>query len=362
VKSQVESWSILNLPFEETQNPNAKGTPRTGGSEFDPRMDASAPKRETDVSLAGSHNDARDQSHIDELPTSGADTKNKSHSKNFNEKVPTAAGPSTVALEDEKTACLTFDPLMCLFCLHRSSGLDENLIHMQTAHGLSIPDQGRLYSLESFIHYLFTIIFEFNECLYCGVIKGSAKGVQQHMLTKGHCKTSTPQKESDIRHLYDFSDSEEEGEDDLGTFDTKADNTDRENLANSNEAFVRISSGKTLGHRLTARGSRQPSHQAGSAKSSRCEAPGNNEVTTVLNTGGSGTRLRARGQLTTRTNDERALVGVPEWQRRAIRAGEKKILKVEIRARNRYEAAVQRAADERPDLRQRRVTRVPGSI
>jgi pre-60S factor REI1 len=361
VKRQVESWSLVDPPLEETQNPNAKGTSRTGGSEFDVRMDASVPKQETDVGLARSHNDARDQRHIDELP-SGADAKNKSHSKNFNEKVPTAAGSSTVALEDEEIACVTFDPSMCLFCLHHSSDLDESFTHMQTAHGLSIPNQDRLFRLDSFVHYLFTIIFEFNECLYCGVTKGSAKGIQQHMLTKGHCKTSTPRNESDIRHFYDFSDAEDEGEDDLGTFDTKADNIDRENLINSNEAFMRISSGKTLGHRLTARRPRQPSHQAGHAKSSGCKAPRNSEVTTVLNTEGSGTRLRARRQLTTRTNDERALVGVPEWQRRAIRATEKKMLKVEIMARNRYEAAVQRAADERPDLRKRRVTRVPDSV
>ena len=63
-----------------------------------------------------------------------------------------------------------------------------NLAHMSAAHGLHIPSIDRITHLDSFMTYLATIVYEWHECLYCGVEKGNAQSVQTHMRDKGHCK------------------------------------------------------------------------------------------------------------------------------------------------------------------------------
>lgn len=343
------------------------GTPRTRDSELDvPTSNQFPSKQQSDGSLVGNYDNVKDRRYSEELAKSSADNSDRPRKgQNSRHELPAVGETSNFDVtvpEDQNIVYSIFNPSLCLFCVHHTSGLDETLVHMQTRHGLSIPEQDRLIHLESFIRYLFTVVFDFNECIYCGVTKGTAKGVQQHMLTKAHCKISKPEKGSEYLDFFDLSDAEGDDENDVGPAITEELSIDRDSLIKSAEDFVRLSSGRTLGHRLTKRGPRHTPLQGGHGKSIGDEKISSDDATTVSNTEGSEPPPRARGQLMSRTNDDKALVGVPEWQRRALRAAEKKMVRVEIRARNRYEAAVQRAADQRPDLRRRRVTRVPDSV
>jgi pre-60S factor REI1 len=94
-------------------------------------------------------------------------------------------------------------PTRCLFCNVNSQTLDANMEHMASSHGLSIPSTDQISDIESFLSYLAVIVYKYNECLYCGVEKGSVDAVQTHMRDKGHCKI-------DPAELTDFLDTEEE--------------------------------------------------------------------------------------------------------------------------------------------------------
>jgi pre-60S factor REI1 len=80
---------------------------------------------------------------------------------------------------------------------------------MSTTHGLYIPSPDRLYDLESFLTYLGRLVFEWHECLYCGVEKGSLEGVQTHMRDKGHCKV----KMEDMQEFWEEESGTEEDDD-----------------------------------------------------------------------------------------------------------------------------------------------------
>jgi pre-60S factor REI1 len=97
----------------------------------------------------------------------------------------------------------------CLFCNLDAPTLDANVYHMSSLHSLFIPSQERLSDIESFLGYLATIIFEWKECLYCSLKKGSVDGVQTHMRDKGHCMIRLSA-ESELLDFWELSDSENE--------------------------------------------------------------------------------------------------------------------------------------------------------
>ncbi|KAI1476850.1 hypothetical protein K445DRAFT_312514 [Daldinia sp. EC12] len=82
-----------------------------------------------------------------------------------------------------------FDPGTCLFCAQESDLLDDNMLHMASAHGFSLPFQEFLaVDLEMVVEYLHFIIYGYRECICCGKRRSTIEGVQQHMVAKGHCR------------------------------------------------------------------------------------------------------------------------------------------------------------------------------
>jgi pre-60S factor REI1 len=80
------------------------------------------------------------------------------------------------------------NPARCLFCLHESSAIGANILHMKTIHGFHITDAEKLQEgLEALLWYLDLVINRFYSCLYCGHAKHSAEAARAHMLDKGHC-------------------------------------------------------------------------------------------------------------------------------------------------------------------------------
>lgn len=234
------------------------------------------------------------------------------------------------ALGSEATLMLV--PSICLFCKFEAGTLDLNIDHMQSKHGLFIPDQEYLVDLESFVGYLFTVITNFNECLYCGSIKNSAEAARQHMMSKGHCKLK-PDPGSEYEDFYDVA--SDVGASNLDTSIEDKENTSQILVATDNS--LHLLSGRILGHRSQARYYRQ--HTPIRGKSAERNAI---EDSTEIVEDSRNTR---RQLATTRARGDMGMTGVPELQKRALRAVENKMLKMEVRARNHYRAGLEKMAN-----------------
>ncbi|KAG9242785.1 C2H2 type zinc-finger-domain-containing protein [Calycina marina] len=103
-----------------------------------------------------------------------------------------------------------FEEPDCLFCLHVSVDLDENLDHMSTAHDFVFPEQDRLNDMSPFLSYLHVLI-TFYECLYCGAVS-SGEGVKTHMIDKSHCKFDVKNPElAEFYEIFPATDIRESG-------------------------------------------------------------------------------------------------------------------------------------------------------
>ncbi|PMD47175.1 hypothetical protein L207DRAFT_575970 [Hyaloscypha variabilis F] len=244
---------------------------------------------------------------------------------------------SITFLSNEAQSVPQFVPSRCLFCTITSPKMELNIQHMQKEHGLFIPDQEYLIDLETFLKYLFTIITEFNECLYCAKIKDSAVAIRQHMISKGHCNLR-PDAGSEYEEFYDVASDED-----------AASGAEIEGREKSPEVLVPIDnelhlpSGRTLGHRSQARYYKQ--NKTTTDKSAERKA--------IKDTPESSRAVGINKQLATR-NANMGMIGVPESKRRALRVFEKKMLKRQTRAQNQYRAAVEKGANKqkffKPDV------------
>ncbi|KUJ24340.1 uncharacterized protein LY89DRAFT_573032 [Mollisia scopiformis] len=237
----------------------------------------------------------------------------------------------------------TFIPSACLFCKYDSKSLDLNVAHMQKKHGLFIADQDYLLDLETFIGYLFTVISQFHECLYCGSIKSSEEAARSHMISKGHCNLK-PDPGSEYEDFYEVASDIEDEDLEAGAKEGKSPEF---LVPDDNE--LRLPSGRILGHRSQARYYRQ--HTPASGKSPERKAIEDGKESGESNQEqAEGSRNTSR-QLTTRTRGEMGMVGVSEAKKRAVMAVEKKMLKAEIRAKSDYRAGLERLGNKQKYFR-----------
>ena len=100
----------------------------------------------------------------------------------------------------------------CLFCTNESPSIQENLIHMYSAHSFFIPDAEYLVDLSGLISYLGEKVAVGNVCLFCNEKSReyrSLQAVRQHMLDKSHCKIAYESSDDrlEISDFYDFTSS-----------------------------------------------------------------------------------------------------------------------------------------------------------
>lgn len=77
-----------------------------------------------------------------------------------------------------------FNDQQCLFCNKFFGSFDSNVSHMQTAHGLFIPNKEHLIvDLDTLFSYLHLVIFVYNECICCGIQRNTTLAVQHRKLT-----------------------------------------------------------------------------------------------------------------------------------------------------------------------------------
>ena len=212
----------------------------------------------------------------------------------------------------------------CLFCTKDSDSLETNLEHMSLEHGLYIPEVDHLSSLETIIRYLRTVITEYNECLYCGMIKQSAEGIRQHMLDKGHCMINL-EREPELLEFWEFSGSDGDDTDDEETPNSRAQKTDKAGSRDLSQGEYTLPSGKVVGSKSRAREARIFARRTASAAketSSRMitegpidntdETPSADPAELLVRIHG-GTQDRAVA-----VRDARGLVGISDQQMRSL--------------------------------------------
>ncbi|KAF2262214.1 hypothetical protein CC78DRAFT_545974 [Lojkania enalia] len=233
-------------------------------------------------------------------------------------------------------------PTQCLFCNLDSPTLNANMDHMSSVHGLFIPSPDQLSDMESFLGYLAIIIFKYNECLYCGLEKGTVDGVQTHMRDKGHCMIKM-NAESELLDFWELSDSGDEGQ-----------NEDEERTKSAaikiSETEMRLPSGVVINSRSdttqlrTKPGLAQSRTKGSQYRIKRAEMK-------AITAGENHERADEKQNRPSRSNDRRVavrgemgLAGIPESQRRALQITEKKMKRREVVAK----AAQRYAAEQEP--------------
>lgn len=277
-------------------------------------------RRYTDLEAWQTH--LKSQHHIQSVSSAGSITSEKGSFDEFE------TGLRRGQEEEER-----FSPSHCLFCNLESSDLEDNLAHMSHAHSFFIPDIDHLFDVESFLGYLFSIIAEFNECLFCESVRNTKVAVQDHMRGKGHCRLNFENEQHQLHQFYD-SDYEEDEEDEK-----------------TNEAVelegdeLRLPSGRVLGHRSKARYFRQ--HH--SKESSGSELTSSLHPPPLEPTNSESENLPAKSterQLVMRAGTSTSIVGLSDLQQRALRAVEKKIIKTETRVANEYQHVLDKGGNK----------------
>ncbi|KAI9726726.1 MAG: hypothetical protein M1828_000582 [Chrysothrix sp. TS-e1954] len=106
----------------------------------------------------------------------------------------------------------------CLFCALISQDLEANVHHMQHRHGMFIPERPYLVDLSGLVTWLEERVCVLHECLRCGMIKRTTKGIKTHMRDKGHCMIDFESEEQivEIGQFYDFTSTYSDDEEDDG--------------------------------------------------------------------------------------------------------------------------------------------------
>ncbi|KAG4438289.1 hypothetical protein IFR05_006224 [Cadophora sp. M221] len=174
------------------------------------------------------------------------------------------------------------------------------------------------------------------------------------MVDKGHSRLADDAAASEeFEDFFDFSDMESEEED-----SEEVDVSRKTNIAHQNEATeLHLPSGRTLTHRSKARSFHQNHVPAKLATQKTIEA--NTKDTHIpkslsTSTPGNAPDRRATMSLQRSENANKGMIGVSELEKRGVRALEKKMLKMEVRARNVYQARVERGGNRqkffKPDV------------
>ena len=262
------------------------------------------------------------------------------------EKTSSNTQPHKVATERDHT------PLQCLFCSIDSPTMDDNVEHMFKVHGMFLPNQEELEDAEGLLSYLFNIVSEFHECLYCGKTKETAEAIRSHMIDKGHCKVAF---DEELDQFYEFEcESEDGAEEEIVGEDEKHVDADKtsppleHDFHPDSDHELRLPSGRVLGHRSLSRYYRQNLHSY-PTPSERAER---RAITAAEAANGDNPMPDPPGrQLTTSARSEMGMVGVSEYEKRALRATEKKALKEETRARSEHEWRVNKESNHQKHYR-----------
>jgi pre-60S factor REI1 len=149
------------------------------------------------------------------------------------------------------------DITSCLFCQKDNGTLEANVLHMTKEHSFFIPDAEYLQDLEGLVEYLGEKVGVGLRCLWCcdtGKRFKTLLSVQQHMVTKGHCKMRLEAGETLLEYVdfYDYSPSYPDG-----STAEKDSEVELKELVVDEDMQLVLPSGATVGHRSLAKYYRQ---------------------------------------------------------------------------------------------------------
>ncbi|KAF2652741.1 hypothetical protein K491DRAFT_604281 [Lophiostoma macrostomum CBS 122681] len=228
----------------------------------------------------------------------------------------------------------------CLFCNLDSPTLNANIDHMSCTHSLFIPWPEHLSDIESFLGYLAVTIFEYKECLYCGLKKGTVDGVQTHMRDKGHCMIKMDAN-SELLDFWELSDSDEDDQkEELGGKKPAA--------IKLSETEMRLPSGAVISSRSdTTQLRARPALEQSRTRSLQHRIRRDDKRT--ITAGDDQDAADDDHSRPSRSHDHRVavrgemgLIGVPEGQMRALQITEKKMKRREAVAKAAYRHAMER--------------------
>jgi pre-60S factor REI1 len=223
---------------------------------------------------------------------------------------------------------------------------------MKKTHGMFIAYETDPDDVEGLLYYLFMIISDFHECLYCGKVKENVASIRSHMIDKGHCIFAFTE---DLEQFYESWNVSE----DNANVNTDPDNTLKagadaaedhptdnitqqpHDLHPDSEHGLHLPFGRTLGHRSMSRYYRQNLH----FYPTPAERAERRTITAGTPDGELPPQLLSGRQLATTSRSEMGMIGVGEFERRVLRATEKKTLKQETRARGRGEWKINKEAN-----------------
>jgi pre-60S factor REI1 len=234
--------------------------------------------------------------------------------------------------------CQPLPATHCLFCNLDFPTLDANMEHMSGEHGLFIPSPERLSDTGTLLKFLAFVIFEYKECLYCGLVKSTVEGVQTHMRDKGHCMISLDV-ESELHDFWDPIDSEGD-EDNQPTESAAIKFSDTEMRlpsgiiinSRSDVAQLRVRSGltssrtKSSQHRTRIAETRPAITAGEETQDTRDEQPQTHSKS-------SDRRVAVRGEL--------GFIGLSDGAKRALMVTEKKMMKREAIAKSAHRHAME---------------------
>lgn len=83
----------------------------------------------------------------------------------------------------------------CIYCNAQHDSLEDDIQHMFQKHGLYIPNRKNLKDLSGLIQFLWEVISIDNVCLNCGFIGKTLESIQDHCISKAHCRIPYEHKE-----------------------------------------------------------------------------------------------------------------------------------------------------------------------
>lgn len=136
---------------------------------------------------------------------------------------------------------LPVGPHICIFSNKTFDTTDDCVAHMATEYGFFIPDSEYLTDLDGLLTYLGEKVKLGHLCLYCHKMFVDGHAVQNHMVSKSHCKIAyeTEIDESELCDFYDFS----------STYEDAASDEEDETMEVTHTGELKLPDGKVLGHR-----------------------------------------------------------------------------------------------------------------
>jgi pre-60S factor REI1 len=233
--------------------------------------------------------------------------------------------------EDTKTSLAKnsdFSPLSCIFCNQSSISLDANLAHMGNTHDMFIPDRSHLsVDVETLLAYMYLVVFDYRECLYCGVQRRTAEAAQHHMMERGHCRIDVTSLDSEFADFFDLESSEDDAEDGVVS---SSDEEDEESSPTVDACWVqpdadtlRLPSGKLL----TRQGVRvsRPKKPVQTTENPAPPPPGEpSNSNAVSRAARRDANFAIRHLASLRAEDRRSLMHLPASEQRAVLATQRK--------------------------------------